>query len=491
MTRLPIPGSDDGTWGTLLNAFLDVEHNSNGTLKIRTDGTVPILSGGKVHVNQLGSGAPDNTTFLRGDGTWQTPAGGGSTTLTSQTDVNISSPTNSQLLTYNSASSKWTNQNAPSAPVTSVNSLTGAVTLTKTNVGLANVDNTSDATKNSAAATLTNKTISGASNTLSNIAESSVTNLTTSLAGKESTITAGTTSQYWRGDKSWQSLDKTAVGLANVDNTSDANKPVSTATTTALSGKIDKSTATTKGDILAASAASTITRLGVGTNGQVLTADSTQAAGIKWATVSGGGGSSTLAADTDVTISSPSSNQVLAYSSGSSTWVNHTLAESDVTNLTSDLSGKASTATIIAAGTGLSGGGDISTNRTISASFGTTSGTIAQGNDSRITGSEQTANKNAASGYAGLDSSSHIALTALPAGSTLTVQKDTVTGFWPASYNANGTPNYSGGSGGAGIRPTSRGDVMVIWKGPDPSPGIVSSGTGGMLDNVDMRFVTP
>lgn len=58
--------------------------------------------------------------------------------------------------------------------------------------------------------------------------------LTTGLAGKEPTITAGTTGQYRRGDKTWQTLDKTAVGLSSVDNTSDADKPVSTATTTAL-----------------------------------------------------------------------------------------------------------------------------------------------------------------------------------------------------------------------------------------------------------------
>jgi hypothetical protein len=55
---------------------------------------------------------------------------------------------------------------------------------------------------------------------------------------KEPTITAGTTSQYWRGDKSWQTLDKTAVGLGNIDNTSDASKPISTATQTALNGKL-------------------------------------------------------------------------------------------------------------------------------------------------------------------------------------------------------------------------------------------------------------
>lgn len=39
MSRLPTPGSDSGTWGTILNDFLAVEHNSDGTLKLRTDGT--------------------------------------------------------------------------------------------------------------------------------------------------------------------------------------------------------------------------------------------------------------------------------------------------------------------------------------------------------------------------------------------------------------------------------------------------------------------
>lgn len=58
--------------------------------------------------------------------------------------------------------------------------------------------------------------------------------------GKEPTISAGSTSQYWRGDKSWQSLNKSAVGLGNVDNTSDANKPISTATQTALDATVKR-----------------------------------------------------------------------------------------------------------------------------------------------------------------------------------------------------------------------------------------------------------
>jgi hypothetical protein len=51
---------------------------------------------------------------------------------------------------------------------------------------------------------------------------------------------------------------------------------------------VQSSTLTTKGDTFVATAASAVTRLGVGTNGQVLTADSTDAKGIKWATPSTG-----------------------------------------------------------------------------------------------------------------------------------------------------------------------------------------------------------
>jgi hypothetical protein len=40
MPRLPIPGSDAGSWGLILNDFLLEEHNPDGTLKIRTNGSL-------------------------------------------------------------------------------------------------------------------------------------------------------------------------------------------------------------------------------------------------------------------------------------------------------------------------------------------------------------------------------------------------------------------------------------------------------------------
>jgi len=67
------------------------------------------------------------------------------------------------------------------------------------------------------------------------------------MPSKENAIVPGVTTQYWRGDKTWATLDKAAVGLSNVDNTSDANKPVSTAQAAADATKVAKSGDTMSG----------------------------------------------------------------------------------------------------------------------------------------------------------------------------------------------------------------------------------------------------
>ncbi len=114
---------------------------------------------------------------------------------------------------------------ATSAPVQSVAGRTGAVVLTSTDVGLSNVNNTSDAAK--PISTLTQ----------------------TALDAKQDLITTGTIAQYYRGDKTFQTLDKSVVGLSNVDNTSDANKPISTATATSIATKANVSHTHTQSEV--------------------------------------------------------------------------------------------------------------------------------------------------------------------------------------------------------------------------------------------------
>ena len=53
-----------------------------------------------------------------------------------------------------------------------------------------------------------------------------------------------------KADTALQSATKATVGLANVDNTSDVSKPISTATQTALNAKVGSSTATILDDII-------------------------------------------------------------------------------------------------------------------------------------------------------------------------------------------------------------------------------------------------
>ena len=62
MTRLPQPGSDEGKWGNILNDFLAVEHNSDGTLKnvARPSDIAAGIPNGGVTTAKLADGAVTN-----------------------------------------------------------------------------------------------------------------------------------------------------------------------------------------------------------------------------------------------------------------------------------------------------------------------------------------------------------------------------------------------------------------------------------------------
>ena len=76
------------------------------------------------------------------------------------------------------------------------------------------------------------------------------------------------------------------LSFLNVEDGAD----VTDSSNVATAGAIMKSLVTTKGDIIAATASATPARLGVGTNDYVLTADSAQATGMKWAAAAAGSG---------------------------------------------------------------------------------------------------------------------------------------------------------------------------------------------------------
>jgi hypothetical protein len=85
-----------------------------------------------------------------------------------------------------------------------------------------------------------------------------------------------------------------------------------------------KSTLTTKGDIYGATAASTPARLGVGANGTVLTADSAETTGLKWATPSTSKTLSSVGKSADYTILDNDTYDYILTTTSTST-ITHTL----------------------------------------------------------------------------------------------------------------------------------------------------------------------
>lgn len=214
----------------------------------------------------------------------------GATGSSSGTPGAVPAPTVGQTSLFLRSDGTWAAAGGGGGAVDSVNGRTGAVVLTKSDVGLANVDNTSDANKPISSATQTalnnkvtaNSAITAGTATKITYDAKGLVTAGGTLLGTDLPVFTGSLSpgspgtqgsvpapndtdalKFLRGDGTWAAvtagvssvngqtgavtLTKNDVGLGNADNTSDANKPISSATQTALDAKVTGNAAITAG----------------------------------------------------------------------------------------------------------------------------------------------------------------------------------------------------------------------------------------------------
>jgi len=188
MARLPVPGSDSNTWGDVLNGFLTVEHNADGTLK--TNGTIATKANDNAVVHNTG----DETVA-------------GIKTFTSSPIV--PTPTTGTQAATKAYVDSTASAGAPDASTTTkgIVQLAGDLTGTATSPTVANgaitgakIANTTitDANISTTAAIAKSKLASLAivDADVSAISESKITNLTTDLTARELTANKGAASGY-------------------------------------------------------------------------------------------------------------------------------------------------------------------------------------------------------------------------------------------------------------------------------------------------------
>jgi hypothetical protein len=212
MSRLPNPGSDENTWGNVLNDYLRQEHAKDGTHDVAK------ILGAPAQNDQI---LVSDTLAARGV-SWQSKS-------VLQASGVATGGTAGQVLKKNSTSDYDT----------------GWVSLDKSSVGLDQADNTSDADKPISTAAQT--ALSGKQAANSDLTDIAALHATDDdvLQRKSGNWISRSPSQL----KSDLALTQSDVGLANVDNTHDADKPVSTAQQAALDQKAAKK------DIIALAAA--------------------------------------------------------------------------------------------------------------------------------------------------------------------------------------------------------------------------------------------
>jgi hypothetical protein len=261
MSRLPTPGSDNDIWGDLLNDFLTVEHNADGSLK----------RGG------------DITNALNTANSALTTASNAPTALSQLTDVNTAGVSNSQVLSYDSVAGKW-------APATvSSSTVNDASTTTKGIVQLAGDLTGTAASPAIAAGAVTGAKIAAGTVTGAKIASGTITDTNIAAGAAIAKSKLASLSIADADVAAGAAIAKSKLAALNIGD-SDVNtisESKITNLTTDLAAKVDKTTFTAKGDVLAGTGSGTLSKLGVGGDGTVLTADSTQSTGVKWVSPTG------------------------------------------------------------------------------------------------------------------------------------------------------------------------------------------------------------
>jgi hypothetical protein len=206
MARLPQPGGDDGNWGNILNDYLSQSLKSDGTLQdnavtannlapnsvtnsalandavnaaIIADGTITnvLIADTTIQEAKLSSAVQTKLNAAGGSTDWiditnkptiiaagadqaaaRSVIGAGTSNLTLGTSSGTAKAGDYQPTAANISDSTTVGRSLLTA--TDASAAKTVLSLTKSDVGLGNVDNTSDAAKNEAAVTLTNKTLS-------------------------------------------------------------------------------------------------------------------------------------------------------------------------------------------------------------------------------------------------------------------------------------------------------------------------------------------
>ena len=137
----------------------------------------------------------------------------------------------------------------------SVTSVTGHMSnksnpheVTKSQVGLGNVDNTSDLDKPVSTATTTE--LAKKADKVATATDGDIVQFDENGNIEDSGVSASGVSTHLSNTNNPHVVTKAQVGLGNVDNTSDLDKPISTATQTALNAKADKVPSANDGDLV-------------------------------------------------------------------------------------------------------------------------------------------------------------------------------------------------------------------------------------------------